>query len=152
MNTEYLVIAFSLIALGMIATGFGIRIRLGKSRKWYLVPNYYVLLPKGGYYAMPIGGLMIIAIGLGLLMPSPTTARLFIFGIAFPLMVCVYLVVVYQPKWFKPRWIRWLEEYHSDILEILIREGRKTPDWAKRVSTQEGLEQWVAEVRRKHKL
>lgn len=152
MNTEHLGVAFLLIAFGLIAIGFGVWIRFGKNRAWYLVPNYYVLLPKGIHYAMPIGGLMIIVMGIGILMPNPETVRLVIFGIAFPLMICVFLIVVFQPKWFKPQWVQWLEENHGDILELLIEEGRETPNWAERVSTQEKLEEWVAEVRRKHRL
>jgi len=65
MNAEHLGVAFSLIAFGLIAMGFGIWTRLGRNRAWYLVPNYYVLLPKGIHYALPIGGLMLIALGSG---------------------------------------------------------------------------------------
>jgi hypothetical protein len=88
-------------------------------------------------------------------MPNPEAARLVIFGIAFPLMICVFFVVIFQPKWLKPKWICWLEENQGDILDLLIEEARQTPkwtDWAERVNTQEGLERWVAEVRRKHRL
>ncbi len=155
MNTEHLGIAFSLIAFGLVAIGLGIWTRFGKNRAWYLVPNYYVLLPKGVHYAMPVGGLMFIVIGIGILMPTPASARLAIFGIACPLMICVFLIVVFQPKWFKPQWVRWLEESHEDILDLLIEEARQAPDWrdwAKRVNTQEGLEEWVTEVRRKYGL
>jgi hypothetical protein len=98
---------------------------------------------------------MVVVLGIGLLMPNPESARLIIFGIAFPLMVCVFLIVVFQPKWFKPKWVQWLEENHGDILELLIEESRQSSDWrdwAKRVSTQAGLEAWVAEVRHKHHL
>lgn len=152
MNTDVSCVILSLIGVGVIAIGFGIWTRLGRNKAWYLVPNYYVLLPKGGHYALPIIGLMLITLGISLLMPEPELVRK-VWAIAvFPLMLMVFLVVVFQPKWLKPRWIRWLEENHGDILELLIEEGRQTPNWAKRVSTQEGLEAWVAEVRRKHRL
>lgn len=97
---------------------------------------------------------MLIVMGIGILMPNPETARLIIFGIAFPL-ICVFLIVVFQPKWLKPQWVQWLEENHGDVLELIIEEARQASDWrdwADRVSTQEGLEDWVTEVRRKHRL
>lgn len=152
MNTKLTCIASSLIAVGLIAIGLGVRTRLGKNRAWYLVPNYYVLLPKTGHYALPIGGLMLITLGISLFMPNSEVGDKIMYWGTVPLMIMVLLVVVFQPKWIKPRWVRWLEENHGDILELLIEEGRKTPGWSKRVSTQEGLEAWVAEVRRKHGL
>lgn len=140
-----------LIAVGLLGIGSGVWTRLGKNRAWYLVPDYPVLLPKGMHYAMPIAGLMTIVIGISLLMPTPKAGRLVFFGVAVPLMITVYLVVIFQPRWLKPHWVRWLEEEHGDILPLLIAEARQTPGWAKRVRTQAGLEAWVAEVRRKYK-
>jgi hypothetical protein len=99
--------------------------------------------------------LMLIVLGISLLMPKPELVRrVWAVGV-FPLGIIAVLVVVFQPKWLKPKWVRWLEENHGDILDLLIEEARKTPqwtDWAKQVSTQKGLEEWVAEVRRKHGL
>lgn len=98
---------------------------------------------------------MIILMGISLFMPTPTLVRIVWFYGVFPVGFLSVLIVVFQPKWFKPAWVRWLEENHGDILEILIEEARKTPDWrdwGKRVSTQEGLEEWVEEVKRKRGL
>ena len=154
MNTEYLGVAIILIAFGLIVVAFGIWTRLGKNRAWYLVPNYYVLLPKSGHYALPVAGLMLILLGISLLFPHSEFGDNIMWWGAFPLMVIVFLIVVFEPKWFKPQWIQWLEENHRDILELLIEEARKTSnwkDWAERVSTQEGLEEWVSEVREKYR-
>jgi len=155
MDTDRNLVALGLVFAGLISIGLGIWTRLGRNRTWYLVPNYYVLLPKGGRYALPIMGLAIILMGASLFMPTPALARsLWLYGV-FPLMFLSLLIVIFQPKWLKPAWVRWLEENHGDILEILIEEARKTPDWrdwGKRVSTQEGLEEWVGEVRRKRNL
>jgi len=154
MDTERILVALALIAVGLMIGIQGLRTRLGKNRAWYLVRNYYVLLPKGGHYALPIGGLMIILVGVSLLIPPELGRKILLFG-AFPVGFLSVLIVVFQPKWFKPAWVRWLEENHGDILEILIEEARKTPDWrdwGKRVSTQEGLEEWVEEVKRKRRI
>ena len=139
-----------MIIFGIVVLAFGIWTRLGKNRAWYLVPNYYVLLPKNGHYALPVGGLMMIVLGISLLMPEPELVRRVLLIGVFPLGIIVFLIVVFAPKWLKPKWVQWLEENHGDIIEILIEEGRDTPHWSNKVSTQEGLETWVAEVRTKY--
>ncbi len=52
----------------------------------------------------------------------------------------------------KPKWLKWLEQEHGDILRLLKEEANKMPypEWDNQVETQEGLENWVAEVRKKH--
>lgn len=152
MNTNEACIIFGLILVGIILIIQGIWTRLGKNRAWYLIPNYYVLLPKGGHYALSLGGLMLVALGISLLMPNPELARMMFAYTVFPLLIMIILIVVFQPKWFKPQWVRWLEDNHEGILDILVEEGRNTPNWGERVSTQEGLEAWVTEVREKNNL
>jgi hypothetical protein len=57
-----------------------------------------------------------------------------------------------RPRWLVPPWLRWLEDNHKDILGLLKNEARKMGgnEWNRRVRTQEALEAWVEEVRRKH--
>ena len=152
MNTDQLYVSVGLLLGGLAGVIIGILRRMGKGRTWYLVPNYYVLLPKGASYALPVIGLICISFGIGILINEPGFARKILYWVIVPLLVVSGLIIIFQPRWLKPRWVRWLEENHGDILEILIEEGRKTPSWAKRVSTQEGLEEWVEEVRRKRNL
>jgi len=51
-----------------------------------------------------------------------------------------------------PDWYRWVKKEHGDILPYLVRDayelGREA--WMERVRTQEGLEEWATEVRRKY--
>jgi hypothetical protein len=145
------VIFFLLVLGGLVFVG-GLLVRIGKLRHWFVMPNYPVLMPKAAVYAQLVLGLMIASIAMSLLMPTSEAARNVWLWIVFPLLAIALVLAVWQPSWIKPRWVRWLEENHGDILELLIEEGRKTPGWSKRVSTQEGLEAWVAEVRRKHGL
>lgn len=152
MSTNVTCIAVALMIAGITGIGLGTWTWLGGNRAWYLVPNYYVLLPKGMYYALPLGGLMFITFGISLLFPNSRIGDIIMYWVTFPLFVTVILVVIFQPTWLRPAWVRWLEENHGDILEILLTEGRKTPNWGKRVSTQEGLEAWVEEVRSRHNL
>jgi hypothetical protein len=149
MDTNAIFIALGLIVFGTIVFITGLRIRFNGKKTWFLVPNYYVLLPKGTYYAMPLMGLMLIFAGISLFMPTQELVRqTWLWGV-FPTGFFSVLVVITQPKWFKPKWVRWMEDNHGDILEILIEEGRMTPDWGETVSSQEGLEAWVKKVKKK---
>jgi hypothetical protein len=142
------VISFLLI-LGALAFAGGILVRIGKLRHWFLMPTYPVLMPKAAVYAQLPLGLMLIGMAASLFMPTPEVARGVWLWTVFPLFAIALVLAIWQPAWLKPRWVRWLEEKQSDILDLLLEEGRQTPDWASKVSTQEDLEQWVAEVRRK---
>ena len=84
----------------------------------------------------------------------PMSARsnivLYIFG---PLLIVTYILAMWQPWWLKPKWLRWLEKEHGRIIQVLWEEVRKEGhSWERRVRTQEQLEQWVAEVKRKRGL
>jgi hypothetical protein len=61
---------------------------------------------------------------------------------------------MWQPKWLLPHWYNWLRERHGKIMPFLLKEARSMRgyEWERQVSIQEGLEEWVAEVRCKYKL
>jgi len=84
--------------------------------------------------------------------PDSTDLSLFIIyiGIGFGVLGCIFYV--FQPSFLKPAWLKWLEREHGDIMPLLIQDVHELGDsvWQKRVETQAGLEDWVAEVRRKH--
>jgi hypothetical protein len=71
----------------------------------------------------------------------------FLWGMSF---VFAYL----EPGWMSPAWYRWLKHEHDDILPYLAQEAHELgrAEWLARVQTQEDLEQWVEEFRRKHGL
>lgn len=85
---------------------------------------------------------------------STETKDILAFYVGIPLILFSVILTMWQPRWLKPKWLRWLETYDRSILPLLREEARKDgwPSWNERVKTQEGLEEWVAEVRRKHNL
>jgi hypothetical protein len=54
-------------------------------------------------------------------------------------------------RFLKPSWLRWLEREHGKIIPLLRNEIQEMGDhnWDQRINTQQDLEQWVEEVRRK---
>jgi hypothetical protein len=62
------------------------------------------------------------------------------------------ILAMWQPRWLLPQWYSWLLDKHGNIIYLLEEEARRLggEEWERRASTQESLEAWVAEVRRKH--
>jgi hypothetical protein len=79
-----------------------------------------------------------------------------------PICTCISTLVgfsgillgMFQPKFMEPDWYRWLIKNHEDIWHLLQQDVRQMglDVWQRRTATQEGLEEWVAEVRRKNGL
>lgn len=157
--TDKQYVTIGLILVGLIIIFLGVSIRLGKGRAWYFLKENHVFRPKGGYYGLPILGCAIVMMGISLLMPNQETARMIWGYVIAPLFIGFLLIVIIKPKWSKPEWVQELEERHGDILGILLYETNKlsyeTNLWRelmKRISTQEGLETWITEVRHKYGL
>ena len=103
-------------------------------------------------YGLVPAGLAVICLAVSLLLPTLEARRIAGAYLIVPLCILAIILSFWQPKRLKPKWVCWLEGNNQDILDLIVEEGRKSRDWGKVVATQEGLEQWVAEVRRKHRL
>ncbi len=130
-----------LIYLGMITLN-------GTYKKWYLGPHIFP--PQAIVYgAIPFG-----ISGIGLCLAGIISifldfnAVICIVGIfVFPSTIFGFILAAWRPKWIKPHWVRWLEEYYGDKIYILIADAQNNPAvWEVRVSTQAGLEEWAEEV------
>jgi hypothetical protein len=129
--------------------------RLGIWKLWFIaerVPG--IVIPSFAYGSIFVG-LSFLLLGFAVkFVTDSSDARVVLFCLVLPLWAFSLMFTVWQPWWLKPTWCRWLEEHHSDIISILQDEARAIGrwKWQRRVATQEGLEQWVAEVRQKHGL
>jgi hypothetical protein len=146
-------ICTGLIIIGTAFLVFGILVRSGRHKQWYLYKGDPALSPKEFALVCIPSGLMILFMGVAALLPTAEERQALFWGVVFPLCIAVIILLLWLPDWIKPAWVRWLEKNHNDILLlILVEDARQTPDWEQRVTTQAGLEAWVAEVRRKHGL
>lgn len=152
MDNKLLLIASCLGATGLLALILGVLTRLGYYRSIYSFKGGSVYTPRGFIFAfIPLGiGMIVFAILVILPPPKPDEFDpvLYLLG---PLLIISYILAMWQPWWLKPKWLRWLEKEHGDIIEILWEEVRKDKwGWERRTRTQEGLEAWVNEMRQKH--
>jgi hypothetical protein len=151
--SQHLSILLFFGGLGTIALLSGILIRAGIWKTWFATKRIPVLLPTSYYFGYIPFGLMLLSIAFASLFEPET--RLILFDCLVPLFLVSSIVLsIWQPWWVQPVWYRWLKEHHGNIIPILREEVQAMGgwEWQRRVSTQEGLEQWVAEVRQKRGL
>jgi hypothetical protein len=149
---EFLAFGICLGGMAMIFFTWGILIRIGYLRASYAVKGNPVFASPALLHSLILLGLAMGSLAITPLIPQSLRLD---FGtyITIPLWILTLALAIWQPGWLKPKWLRWLEKEHGDIIEILWEEVRKEGHaWGRRVRTQEELEQWVAEVRRKHGL
>jgi hypothetical protein len=143
------------LAIGVSGLVMGILVRLGVWKLWFVTERVpAIVIPSFSFGLIP-AGLAFSLLGVALkFVTDPSTAQMVFFCVIFPLGMTSVVLAIWQPWWVKPTWCRWLEQYHSDIIPFLQEEARAMGrwKWQRRVATQEGLEQWVAEVRQKRGL
>jgi hypothetical protein len=152
MDLNVYCIGSGLMIIGVPFLVFGVLVQLGKHKRWYLREGDPLYNPKEFAYVCIPAGLGIIFFGIALFLPTHEVRQTVFWGIVFPLCIALIVLLFWLPDWIKPAWVRWLEKEHGDIFLLLLREARETPNWEQQVATQEGLEVWVEEVRRKHRL
>jgi hypothetical protein len=126
---------------------FGVLVRAGEVRYWWAVPYYAA--GQEPFIALP-GGLSCLFLFIAMVLPSQSVFLYLAIGCG--LLALVFLIL--KPRFLKPEWLQWLEDHHKEHIPILRREARQMGafQWARRVKTQAGLEQWVEEVLRGHGL
>lgn len=151
-----MIILFIFIGIGFIALGLGTY--LGLDKFWWWSESTPVVPTGIAFGAFPAGLMFFLLAYIFYsqdqgVISAEIRDNLLYYGVT-PLMFFSLLFSVWQPRWLRPQWMLWLETYHRSILPLLREEARKEgwQSWNKQVQTQEGLEAWVAEVRRKHNL
>jgi hypothetical protein len=153
MSSDDLLILGFFGLIGMFGIVIGTTIWTGYFKSWFIIERVPVIVPTAFYNgSMVFLGLTLISVGLAALADRP--GLYLFFGLSLPLMTLTIILAIWQPRWIQPSWYRWLEENHEEIIPILQEEVRQMGprEWQRQVSTQEGLEQWVEEVRRKRGL
>jgi len=144
-------IAHLFIGLGIAALVVAILVRLGFLKLWFILrssPN----MPRSFMWGFVPLGMALIVQGVSFMMPLSKNDKTMVFDIVFcPLLVLSFVFAIWKPRWLMPDWYRWIWDNHRDVIGLLRREARRDERaWMERVSTQEGLEAWVLEVRSKH--
>ncbi len=64
----------------------------------------------------------------------------------------ILILLIWQPRWLKPIWLRWLEDNYGHVLELMFEEARQmgVRTWEAQVKTQADLEAWADSIAKKH--
>jgi hypothetical protein len=128
-----------------------IRMRLGFDKRWFVIPAA-PLISRNIYYVLPT---FIVAATL-------TLANVVIVGlnpngpVILPLVVMGFLALgfvfaYFEPAWLSPVWYVWLKKELGVLLPFFAREAHELgrQEWLRRSATQEGLEEWVRDFKRR---
>ncbi len=130
-----------------------ILMKLGRDKRWFVMPGHYI--SRNFYFALPtyVLGLILVLVDTILFDPNDQGIPILII-VAFCCWMMSFVLAYLEPDWLAPAWYRWLKREHGHILSLLAQEAHQLgrTEWLKRVQTQEDLEIWVTEVRRKHGL
>ncbi len=145
-----------LITLVSIGIGFlllGISVRLGRFKSWWLLKFNPIVPEIGAYLGIPASITFFVWASIAFFSDVDTRRQIFVYC-GGPSLIVTFLLSIWRPRWLAPKWLLWLEDYHNDVLPLLKKEAQHMGgrEWEDRVYTQADLEQWVAEVRRKHGL
>lgn len=141
------------LLIGLFPIGIFVIVKFGIIKSWYViksVPGFFSA--RMIYGALPLGVGFIVII-LAPLLPYYDKLNINIWDILFYIFIILtFVFMIAPPNWLKPKWLQWLEREHGDQLDLLVKEAQAMGRWRweARVETQEGLEKWVKEVRRKH--
>jgi hypothetical protein len=144
------------VGAGLTLVVYGLYIRLGRSKQYYLREKKGFLGPPV-FHVLPLLGIVLCLLGLtGLCTDLETRQRLLIYLVT-PSFLVTLLIAVVQPSWIKPGWLARLEGNHPDISRFLRDVAReevgddadKAREWAKAMDTPHEQDEWVARVRKR---
>ncbi len=143
--------------LGSLIFGWGMWIRLGRTKRHFLVQGPAPFFGPANYHFGILLGATLIILGIAGL-PGDVETRQDLLGYLFiPSLILAFIVGFWQPWWLKPKWIRQLQENHPDIYPFLREAAQeevgtdqeKAEEWASKMDTVESQNEWVAEVRKR---
>lgn len=136
--------------LGLPVLAYGIYLRLGGNKVWYLTKGVPIIVPVAVQHMMIPLGVNLIAwdIMFARFQSAPQSAQALFNVIAVVLLLVMIIWGVWPPRWLRPHWLVYLEDEYGSVMYHLLAEARKNAGiWEERVRTQDGLEAWAEETR-----
>jgi hypothetical protein len=140
-------------AIGLFTFGFGLAARFGYLKRMFITKGIPGIYPRSTVYAlMPLGIFFIAFFPLFLWAGENALDRAPSAIVFFGLAILVVVSLVWQPRWLKPAWLRWLEDNYGHVRVGMFEEARQmgARNWEAQVATQADLERWADSVARKH--
>jgi len=150
-------VVFVVSAIGGLFLVFGLAIRLGYTKRYFLVRGPAPFFGPANYHFWILVGAVLIVLGVAGLPADADTRQKLALYLFVPSFILAFIVGLWQPWWLKPKWIRVLKENHPDIYPFLREAAQeevgndreRMSDWESKMDTVEGQNEWVAEVRKR---
>jgi len=134
---------------GFIVLGFGLHIRLGGAKAWYLTKGVPILMPIAIRNMMiPMGiGMILMELAVSDLFPLVEQRQFVFFYVVMPVCIIGAILGVWNPRFLRPQWLVYLEDTYGPAMWVLLEDARQNaPEWIIQTETQEGLEAWAEET------
>jgi len=143
-----------LIGFGVWSLVAGILVRLGIQKFWFSTkPVPALVVPNVAFGTIPLGlAVLTMGIAMKLRIRTDLAQDVLCFAVG-PLVGLSLLFIVWQPRWLKPAWYRWLEDNYGEIMPLLRKDAQSfgRMKWQRMVRTQKGLEEWAERVYQRYK-
>lgn len=127
---------------------FGLFLRFGKAKAWYLTRGVPILIPRAIQNMMIPMGITFLVDGVFDLIQDVETRLVVSNYVVWPMLLLSLLLGIWTPRWLRPRWLVYLEEEYGSVMWHLLEEARKDAwNWEQQVSTHQGLVKWAEETR-----
>lgn len=141
-------VLYVLSIVGFFLLGFGIYVRLGGAKVWYLIPGIPVLMPQiVQNMLIPLGTtLFVLAIG-AYFAPDIEARQKLLNYIFLPMLLITIILGIWSPRWMRPRWLVYLQDTYGLLTQKMLKVAAENArEWTQRVQTQQGLEEWARET------
>lgn len=144
----------NIVCLGMMGVAMlvlGLYIRAGGFKTWYLARGTPIIIPRAIQNMLIPLGLSFIAAEVitSDLIPTKSPGDVF-FWIVMSMFIASIALGIWNPRWLQPRWLVYLEDEYGTVMWHLLQEAAQDPKrWEQQVRTQEDLETWAEETRKK---
>lgn len=140
---------------GLALLAYGLYVRLGHSRQYYLREKKGLLGPAI-YHVLPLIGVVLLLLGVTTLFADLETRQRLLIFLVTPAVLATLLLGLTQPSWLKPAWLSRLQRGHPDIYPFLREVAReqvgedreKATEWVQAMGSTREQEEWVSRVRK----
>ena len=129
---------------GVVMLVGAIRVKQGRTKIAFLPKSPTLLGARDWGYALLPASIGAISSSIGVLLNNRMLAAIGLLGS----VLCSFIFMFSKPRWIQPDWLLWLRDHYTPpMVDFMLNQALYDPKkWEWRISTQEGLEAWAAEM------
>jgi hypothetical protein len=143
LNSGLLIISI----IGLCCLAIGLATHFGYLKFFFIARTIPGIYPRSSVYTLIPLGILFLSSLVSIWVGVRIAQAVFYVSIA-----SILILLIWQPRWLKPIWLRWLEDNYGHVLELMFEEARQmgVRTWEAQVKTQADLEAWADSIAKKH--